>query len=102
VALKLGTAPLKSAAGKSLPDILLSVAASPFIWIGLGIYTASVLCWIWVLSKTDVSVAYPFVGLGFVLTAIMGAVFLHENVSPLRIAGTLLVIFGCVLIAKSA
>ena len=102
VALKLGTAPLKSTAGKSLPDILLSVAASPFIWIGLGIYVASVLGWIWVLSKTDVSVAYPFVGLGFVLTAIMGAVFLHENVSPLRIAGTLLVIFGCVLIARSA
>jgi len=102
VALKLGTAPLKSTAGKSLPDILLSVAASPFIWLGLGIYAASVLGWIWVLSKTDVSVAYPFVGLGFVLTAVMGAVFLHENVSPLRIAGTMLVIFGCVLIARSA
>ena len=73
-----------------------------FIWIGLGIYGASILGWIWVLSKTDVSVAYPFVGIGFVLTAVMGAMFLHENVSPLRIAGTLLVIFGCVLIAKSA
>jgi len=102
VALKLGTAPLKSTAGKSLPDIVLSVAASPFIWVGLGIYGASVLAWMWVLSKTDVSVAYPFVGISFVLTAIMGAMFLHENVSPLRIGGTLLVIFGCILIAKSA
>jgi len=34
--------------------------------------------------------------------AVMGALFLHENVSPLRIAGTVLVIFGCVLIARSA
>jgi drug/metabolite transporter (DMT)-like permease len=102
IALKIGTAPLKSAAGKSLPDVILSVAASPFIWIGLGIYGASILGWIWVLSKTDVSVAYPFVGIGFVLTAVMGALFLHENVSPLRIAGTVLVIFGCVLIARSA
>ena len=102
VALKLGTAPLKSTAGKNLPDIILSVAASPFIWIGLGIYGASVLGWIWVLSKTDVSVAYPFVGLGFVLTAVMGVLVLHENVSPLRIAGTVLVICGCVLIARSA
>ena len=102
VALKLGTGPLKSTAGKTTAEVILAVAASPFIWIGLAIYGASVLGWIWVLSKTDVSVAYPFVGLGFVLTAIMGAVFLHENVSPLRIAGTLLVIFGCVLIARSA
>ena len=102
VALKLGTGPLKSTAGKRAAEMILSVAASPFIWIGLAIYGASVLGWIWVLSKTDVSVAYPFVGLGFVLTAIMGAVFLHENVSPLRIAGTMLVIFGCILIARSA
>jgi drug/metabolite transporter (DMT)-like permease len=102
VALKIGTAPLKSAAGKTTAEVILSVAASPFIWIGLGIYAASMLAWIWVLSKTDVSVAYPFVGISFVLTAVMGAMFLHENVSPLRIGGTLLVIFGCILIARSA
>lgn len=102
IALKVGAAPLKSTAGKSLAEVILSVAASPFIWVGLAIYGASILGWIWVLSKTDVSVAYPFVGIGFVLTAAMGAIFLHENVSPLRIAGTVLVIFGCVLIARSA
>ena len=102
VALKVGTRSLSSGAGKGLPGVLLSVASSPFIWLGLGIYGASVLAWLWVLSKTDVSVAYPFVGISFVLTAVMGAVLLHENVSPLRIAGTALVIFGCILIAKSA
>nr|ALS91679.1 small Multidrug Resistance protein [uncultured bacterium] len=102
VALKIGTRSLSSSAGKGLPAVILSVASSPFIWLGLGIYGASVLAWLWVLSKTDVSVAYPFVGISFVLTAVMGAVLLHENVSPLRIAGTALVIFGCILIAKSA
>jgi drug/metabolite transporter (DMT)-like permease len=100
VALKIGTRSLSSGGG--LPGVILSVASSPFIWLGLGIYGASVLAWLWVLSKTDVSVAYPFVGISFVLTAVMGAVLLQENVSPLRIAGTALVIFGCILIAKSA
>jgi drug/metabolite transporter (DMT)-like permease len=102
VALKVGTRSLSYSAGKGLPAVILSVASSPFIWLGLGIYGASVLAWLWVLSKTDVSVAYPFVGISFVLTAVMGAVLLQENVSPLRIAGTALVIFGCILIAKSA
>jgi drug/metabolite transporter (DMT)-like permease len=102
VALKIGTSALQSTAGKGLPAVILSAATSPFIWLGLGIYGASVLAWLWVLSKTDVSVAYPFVGISFVLTAVMGAVFLHENVSMLRAAGTLFVIFGCILIAKSA
>ena len=102
VALKIGTRSLATSAGKGLPAVILSVASSPFIWLGLGIYGASVLAWLWVLSKTDVSVAYPFVGISFVLTAVMGAALLHENVSMLRIAGTALVIFGCILIAKSA
>ena len=102
VALKIGTKSLSSAAGKDVPAVIVSVASSPFIWLGLAIYGASVLAWLWVLSKTDVSVAYPFVGISFVLTAVMGAVLLHENVSLLRIAGTALVIFGCILIAKSA
>jgi len=102
VALKIGTRSLATSAGKGLPAVILSVASSPFIWLGLGIYGASVLAWLWVLSKTDVSVAYPSVDISFVLTAVMGAVLLHENVSPLRIAGTALVIFGCILIAKSA
>ena len=102
MALKIGTRSLQSSAGKGVSATILSVVSSPFIWLGLGIYAASVLAWLWVLSKTDVSVAYPFVGISFVLTAVMGAMFLHENVSPLRIAGTMLVIFGCMLIAKSA
>jgi multidrug transporter EmrE-like cation transporter len=102
MALKVGTSSLQSNAGNGLPAAIRSVASSPFIWLGLAIYAASVLAWLWVLSKTDVSVAYPFVGISFVLTAVMGAMFLHENVSPLRMAGTFLVICGCVLIAKSA
>jgi multidrug transporter EmrE-like cation transporter len=102
MALKIGTSSLQSSAGKGLPAAILTLVSSPFIWLGLGIYAASVLAWLWVLSKTDVSVAYPFVGISFVLTAGMGAMFLHENVSTLRIAGTLLVICGCILIARSA
>jgi multidrug transporter EmrE-like cation transporter len=54
------------------------------------------------LSKVDVSVAFPFVGISFVLTAAMGWLILREHVTTLRIAGMLLVILGCVLIARSA
>jgi len=80
----------------------LAVAGSPFVWIGLSIYGASIFAWMWVLSKVDVSVAYPFVGISFILTAVMGALVLHENITPLRIAGTLLVALGCFLIVRSA
>ena len=102
IALKLGVSSLRLAPAGGLTGLALSLIASPFLWIGLVIYGASLAVWLWVLSQTEVSVAYPFVGISFALTALMGAAFLHENVSPLRIAGTVIVIFGCVLIARSA
>ncbi|HTO40828.1 MAG TPA: EamA family transporter [Rhizomicrobium sp.] len=102
IALKSGVTALKLQDGQGIVGLGLAVAASPFIWLGLVIYGLSVLAWLWVLSKVDVSFAYPFVGLSFVLTVAMGALVLHEPVTPLRWAGTLLVIGGCVLIARSA
>ena len=101
VAFKAGVSSLQLPHGGTI-ELVLAVASTPLIWVGLIIYGTSLIAWLWVLSKIDVSVAYPFVGLSFVLTAVMGAVFFHENVSPLRMAGTLLVICGCVLIARSA
>jgi drug/metabolite transporter (DMT)-like permease len=101
VAFKAGVSSLQLPYGGTV-ELALAVMSTPLIWVGLIIYATSLVAWLWVLSKVDVSAAYPFVGLSFVLTAIMGSVFLRETVSPLRMAGTLLVICGCVLIARSA
>lgn len=103
-ALKLGSATLNSAGGLADKPVvtLTNAALSPAIWLGLMIYGFSVLLWIWVLSKTELSVAYPFVGLSFILTMIIGAVLLHEDVSPMRIAGTVLIAAGCVMVARTA
>jgi drug/metabolite transporter (DMT)-like permease len=104
LALKLGTQSpaVKGAGGEGATGFLVALVTSPGVWIGLAIYGASVLLWLWVLSKTDLSVAYPFVGLSFLVTMMLGAFVLHEPVTPLRVAGTLLIAFGCVLVARSA
>jgi len=36
--------------------------------LGLSMYVLSVVAWLWVLSRVDLTVAYPFVGLSFVIT----------------------------------
>lgn len=102
VALKSGVSALKLADTQGVSGLMMAAAASPFIWLGLVIYGLSILAWLWVLSKVDVSFAYPFVGLSFILTAVMGAVLLDETVSPLRLAGICLVACGCALIAQSS
>ena len=77
------------------------LVASPFIWAGLLSYVISVAVWLVVLSRVDVSYAYPMVGLGYVFaTAVAWAVF-HENVSPMRVVGMLVVCVGIYIIART-
>ena len=83
-------------------DAMLTAALSPLIWLGLIIYGLSVCLWLWVLSKVDLSVAYPFVGVSFLVTMAFGAFLLQENVGPIRVVGTILIAVGCVLVGKSS
>jgi drug/metabolite transporter (DMT)-like permease len=103
LALKLGmSSPAVAAAmpegGKAL---ILAIATSPFVWTGLTIYGLSVLAWLWVLSKVDLSLAYPFVGVSFIVVMLFGIFLLQETVTPLRMVGTVLIAFGCILVARS-
>jgi multidrug transporter EmrE-like cation transporter len=71
------------------------------IMAGLFTYVASAGVWLYVLSKLEVSKAYPFVGLGFVFTLIFAYFFLNEPLTLLKVAGTVLIVAGVVLISTS-
>ena len=53
------------------------------------------------LSRLDLSVAYPFLALNFVLVTLVARFFLGESVPPLRWLGILVIIGGILLVAKS-
>jgi drug/metabolite transporter (DMT)-like permease len=77
------------------------VATNLYVFLGLGMYVLGAGLWLLVLSKVDVSLAYPFVGLGFIMTMLLGWLFLHEGVGVERIIGTLLIAGGVVLVSRS-
>jgi len=77
-----------------------AAAVAPMVWVGLVLYVASAGVWLGVLSRWEVSKAYPLVGLGFVLTLLVGWA-MGEQVGPLRAAGVLLIAAGVVLVAQS-
>ncbi|WP_259779438.1 small multi-drug resistant family protein [Aestuariispira ectoiniformans] len=97
-----GQARFDDAMHNGIVDIAISALMSPMIWVGLAIYGLSVVMWLWVLSKVDLSVAYPFVGVSFLVTLAFGAFILNEAVTPGRILGTVLIAAGCILVGKSA
>ncbi len=104
LALKLGVSKsqMTNAMQTGIVDSLIAAMTSPFILLGLIIYGLSVVMWLWVLSKVELSVAYPFVGISFLVTLAFGAFLLNENVTSIRIIGTLFIAVGCVLVGRSA
>ncbi len=93
---------LKDAISAGVLAAAAAAAGSPYFWGALIIYGVSVALWLWVLSEADLSVAYPFVSLGFVVTLGFAALFLNEAVTPWKLVGTLLIVGGCFMVAKSA
>lgn len=89
-------------ASASWASRLVGVLSSPAVLGGFALYGLSALLWLGVLSKVDVSVAYPFVALGFVITLLCGALLFGEQVTGLRIAGTVLICAGVILVGRSA
>lgn len=85
----------------SLLTKLYLLSLSPLVVLGLTIYGLAAITWLFVLSKFDLSFAYPFVGLGFLFTAAAAYFFLGEPMPPLRMLGTFLVAAGCILVGVS-
>ncbi len=84
---------------ESLP-LWRAAAVAPMVWAGLVLYVASAGLWLGVLSRWEVSKAYPLIGAGFVLTLVVGWA-LGEQVSVLRAAGVVLIAAGVALVAQS-
>lgn len=99
IALKRGMAPPP---GTNLGGTYAHALTSPMVWVGLGLYGLSTLLWLWVLSRLDVSLAYPLVSLGFVVTMAAGVLWLGEPFSWLRVGACTLIVIGVTLLAIDA
>ncbi|HEY4367741.1 MAG TPA: SMR family transporter [Steroidobacteraceae bacterium] len=77
------------------------IMAQPAVWAGLTCYALSVMSWIVALSRTDVSVAYPFLSIGYVIATLAAWQFFGEVLSTQRVAAIALICVGVVLLSRS-
>lgn len=87
--------------GSSKVDLIWAIGTSPGVLGGLALYVLSVVFWLTVLARLDVSQAYPFVGLGFLITMTFGFLFLGEPLGFQKLVGTTLVAAGVYFVAKA-
>lgn len=81
-------------------QIALAIGLNPWVIGGLSLYFFGALVWLLVLAKVELSFAYPFVGLGFIMTMLLGRFVLGDELGLQRILGTFVVVVGVLMIAS--
>ncbi|MGH2698281.1 MAG: EamA family transporter [Actinomycetota bacterium] len=81
---------------------VLRAAKEPKLWLGLALFGISSMFWLVVLSRVDLSLAYPMVGLSYVVIVMFAALLLRENVPPLRWLGVVIIALGIALVGLSS
>lgn len=76
---------------------LIGLIADPYILSGFIAAFLASLCWMAALTKFQISYAYPFIGLTFVLVFKLGAWLFAEPVTVYRVVGLTLVVAGLVV-----
>jgi uncharacterized membrane protein len=74
----------------------------PFVAGGVVALILALLTRMALFSLADLSFVLPVTAVGYILAAILGKTFLHENVSAERWLGTLLIVAGAALVATGA
>lgn len=82
--------------------LVLHVLTTPQVLLGLLLFVLSAAVWLVVLSRVPLSFAYPFVGVTYVLIALFSRFALHEHVPSLRWVGLALIVFGILIIGRTA
>jgi drug/metabolite transporter (DMT)-like permease len=85
----------------SFSRVTVGIATNVFIFLGLTTMVISMLTHLMSLSRFDVSFAFPFISIAYVVVLLYAYFVMGENISATRVAGIGFVIFGTVLIARS-
>lgn len=81
--------------------LLWTAAGNLYVVAGITMYVLAAGFWMLVLSRADLSLVYPFVGLGFVLIMLLGWLVLHEPLNLSKVFGTVLIAVGVYYVARS-
>lgn len=79
---------------------VLTLLLNPWVMSGLAATFIAGICWMMTLSQFQLSYAYPFVSLTYVLVMVGGAVLFRDALNLSRVLGTCVVLAGVLIIAR--
>jgi multidrug transporter EmrE-like cation transporter len=81
-------------------ESVIKTILSPLVFAGFVLYGLSAVIWLFVLQKLPLSVAYPAFALTYVIVVVVGALFLHEQISLSKTVGIGLILIGVIVLFR--
>ena len=81
--------------------MILDSITNVYIWAGMFSYGISILLWMVVLSKVNVSLAYPFLSIGYIITTVISHFAFNEPITVPKILGISIICIGVVVLTYS-
>jgi multidrug transporter EmrE-like cation transporter len=79
---------------------LLKLFLDPLIFSGFFSAFLASLCWMAAMTKFELSHAYPFMSLAYVLVFLFSIIFMNETFTMNKIVGLVLIILGIIISSK--
>jgi drug/metabolite transporter (DMT)-like permease len=79
----------------------LRVVTNPLVIGGLGLYVLGAAAWLTVLSRVQLSLAYPLLALTYAVTPLLAWLLLGESVPSIRWLGVATICLGVFLVSRS-
>ncbi len=92
-------AAMRGAADAPLGERMLGMLSNGFFVAALLLYGVLAVLWVWILSFTPLSRAYPFVAVAFALTPLLGGLMFAEPVTTRLVIGICVIFAGLLLVA---
>lgn len=102
VSFKIGVDRSTAAAGsESAFGGILGMVLSPMVLVGLALYAVGTVFWLLALKHLDLSLAYPFVAISFIVVVAIGVLGLGEPFNTVKLAGLALIVAGILVLSRA-
>lgn len=81
--------------------LIWTVGTNPWVIGGMLLHVSALVVWLWALSKVDISFAYPFLAVGYVLVSAMAWFWLGEDLSSTKLLGMGIIVIGILVLARA-
>lgn len=80
---------------RGIPELLLR----PWVISAFAAAFAASLCWVLAISRLELSRAYPFMAMNFILVSLLAVPIFGESFGLMKLTGLLLVVVGLIVIS---